>query len=124
MKHFIVPFIATSSLVLGCGASQPAPTQQMADVQSATRSATELGATSEPKAQLHLKLAEEQMAQAKRAMDKEDNANAERLLVRAKADAELAVALMHEHDAQQTAIKADDQSDSQRSTNANEGATP
>lgn len=124
MKNVIIPLIATSSLMLGCGASHPPPTQQMADVQSATRSASELGATSEPKAQLHLKLAEEQMGLAKTAMDKDDNERAERLLVRAKSDAELAIALMHEHDAKQTATKADEQSDSQRSTNASQGATP
>jgi hypothetical protein len=46
------------------------------------------------------------------------------LLLRAKSDAELAVALMHEHDAKETASKAGQQSDNQRSTNASQGATP
>ena len=124
MKCIIVPSIATLSLVLGCGASQPPPTQEMADVQAATRSAAELGAQSEPKAQLHLKLAEDQVAQAKRAMEDDDNARAERLLVRAKSDAELAVALMHERDARETSNRADEQSDSQRSTNDSDGVTP
>jgi hypothetical protein len=57
-------------------------------------------------------------------MAKEDNADAERLLVRAKSDAELAIALMHERDAIETASKADQQSDSQRSLNEIQGATP
>jgi hypothetical protein len=125
MRNFIVvPLIAASSVLLGCGASHPPPTQQMADVQSATRGASELGATGEPKAQLHLKLAEEQMAQAKNAMKDDDNEGATRLLVRAKSDAELAIALMHEHDAKQKATRAGHQSDSQRSTNERQGATP
>lgn len=122
MKTFIPPFIV-SLLALGCGASQLPPTQQMADVQSATRSATELGANTDPAAQLHLKLAEEQMAQAKNAMNKDDNAGAERLLVRAKSDAELAVALMREDEAKQAATKASDQAAIQLSTNASQGAT-
>ena len=124
MRNLIILSTATSALMLACGASHPAPTQQMADAQAATRSASELGAGAEPRAQLHLKLAEEQMAQAKSAMEKDDNESAERLLLRAKSDAELAVALMHEHDAKETASKADQQSDSQRSTNASQGATP
>lgn len=126
MKNLIIPFIATSSLMLGCGASAPPPTQQMADTQAAARSATELGAGAEPRAQLHLKLAEEQMSQAKSAMKDDENERAESLLLRAKADAELAVALMHEHDAKETSTKATEQSDSQRTTNEiqSEGATP
>jgi hypothetical protein len=124
MKTFITLSIATSSLMLGCGASSPPPTQQMADTQAATRSASELGAGAEPRAQLHLKLAEEQMQQAKAAMEDDENERAESLLLRAKSDAELAVALMHEHDAKETASKADQQSDNQRSTNASQGATP
>lgn len=124
MNNLIIPLIATSSLMLGCGASHPAPMQQMADVQAATRSASELGAGAEPKAQLHLKLAEEQMTQAKSAMEDDENERAEYLLLRAKSDAELAVALMHEHDAKQTAAKADQRFDNQRTTNEIQGATP
>jgi hypothetical protein len=126
MNKLITALIATSGLALGCGASQPPPTQQLADVQSATRAAEELGATREPQAQLHLKLAEEQMAKAKLAMDKEDNPRAESILARAKADAELAVALMHLENAKQTSAKADDQANSQTSLNAmqEQGATP
>lgn len=122
MKSVSILFLVIAALVPGCGASQPPPIQQMADVQSATRSATELGANTNPAAQLHLKLAEEQMAQAKNAMDKDDNDGAERLLVRANADAELAVALMREHEAKQTATKASEQSATQRFTNEDQGA--
>jgi hypothetical protein len=111
-------------LALGCGGGYPPPTQQMADVQSANRSATELGAQKNPRAELHLKLAEEQLDQARKAVAEEDHERAEGLLMRAKADAELAVALTREDSAKTQATKAVDQSDAQRSNNAQLGATP
>src|SRR6476660_3315625 len=115
--------VAALLLAVGCGAGQPPPpTQQVADVQSANRSATELGAQKNPKAQLHLKLAEEQLKQAKVAMADDDNESATSLLTRAKADAELAVALTREESAKDEATKAIDQSNAQRSTNAEQGA--
>ncbi len=122
MKTIILSAGATLLLGVGCAGTYPAPTQQMADVQSADRSATELGAQNNPRAQLHLKLAEEQIKLAKKAMDDDDNKRADGLLMRAKADAELAVALTREDNATMAAIKATDQSDAQRSTNAEQGA--
>jgi hypothetical protein len=122
MKILNFTIIATSLCAFGCAGSYPPPTQQMADVQAANRSANELGAQSTPRAQLHLKLAEEQMKQAKSAMDNDDNKRAESLLMRAKADAELALALTREETATTGADKAVDQSNAQRSTNAEQGA--
>lgn len=110
-------------LALGCAGNYPPPTQQMADVQSANRSATELGAQKNPRAELHLKLAEEQLEQARRAVADDDNERAESLLMRAKADAELAVALTRENSAKTQATKAVDQSDAQQSTHDQLGAT-
>jgi uncharacterized protein DUF4398 len=122
MKKIIGTTNAALLLALGCAGSYPPPTQQMADAESASRSANELGAQTNPKAQLHLKLAEEQMKLAKTAMDKDDNQRAEGLLMRAKADAELAVALTREENAKTEASKAIDQSNSQRSAIAEQGA--
>lgn len=113
---------ATLLLALGCAGQPPPSTQQVSDVQSANRSANELGAQNNPKAQLHLKLAEEQLQQAQTAMKEEDNARAEGLLMRAKADAELSIALARESDAKQEASKALDQSNAQRSANDHQGA--
>jgi len=117
--------ILTSTAVLaalGCAGTYPPPTQQLADVQSANRSAVELGAQSNPNAQLHLKLAQEQLGQAQAAVEKEDNERAEGLLMRAKADAELAIALTRETSASTEADKAIDQSNAQRSTHLEQGA--
>jgi hypothetical protein len=115
--------ISTTAVVLAIGcAGYPPPTQRMADVQSASRSANELGAQNHPNARLHAKLAEDQMKQAKVAMDNDDNEVADRLLVRAKADAELAIALTREEDARTAAGSAVDQSNAQRNTNLEQGA--
>ena len=86
---------ALVTMTAACG-SYPAPTQPLADAEAADRSATELGASSDPAAQLHLKLAEEQTASARKLMADGDNKKATALLQRAKADAELAVSLAKE----------------------------
>jgi hypothetical protein len=113
-----------AALVLGCGASYPAPAQHLADAQSAERSAAELGAANQPKAQLHLQLAHEQIVAANAAIRDGDNEGADRLLARARSDAELAIALTREEGAKVEAQKASTQSNNQRSTNASQGAKP
>ena len=122
MKRLIGTTIAILQLAFGCAGTQARPTQQIADVESADRTAIELGAQNNPKAQLHLKLAEEQLRQAKSAVEHDDNISANRLLMRAKADAELAVALTRGSTAEVEASKAVDQSNAQRSTNTEAGA--
>ena len=111
-------------LALGCATTYPAPTQQMADVQSANRSAVELGAQNNPQAQLHLKLAQEQLKQAQDAVRDEDNQSAERLLFRAKADAELAVALTRDASAQTRRGQAIGQTNAERTSYVQPGVTP
>lgn len=85
---------------LGC-ASHPAPTEQIASSLAAVRGAEEAGALQVPEAALHLKLAEEQIAQAQALMKDEENQRAEDRAIRAYQDAELAVALAHENEAKQ-----------------------
>ena len=79
--------------LVACGGSVPPPNDQLASSQSAIRAADEVGAGSDPQATLHLKLAREQLEKAKQQMQAEDNESATRLLQRAEADAELALAL-------------------------------
>jgi len=109
------------ALSVAC-ASFPAPTQHMADAESAHRSALELGAANQPAAKLHVKLAEEQMAQAKTLMNDGNNREADSLLIRSKADSELALALAREEGANTEAQKATDQSKSTAVTNTVQGA--
>jgi hypothetical protein len=114
---------AASALALGCGGSFPAPTQDLSAAQAAERSAIELGAASQPQAQLHLALAQEQMNKARAAMKDGDNERADGLLLRARSDAELAIALTRDQSAKTEAQKATVQSNAQKTTNLNQGAT-
>lgn len=124
MKRSILLRITTAAFVAGCGASYAAPAQHLADAQSAERSATELGAANQPKAQLHLQLAHEQIEAAKGAIRDGNNEGADRLLARARSDAELAIALTRAEGAKAGEQSAATQSNNQRSTNANQGAQP
>jgi hypothetical protein len=111
-----------ASLVLGCGGGMAAPTQRLANEQSAERSAVELGAPNLPQAQLHLQLAREQAVAANGAIRDGNNEMADRLLARATSDAELAIALTREENAKVAAQKASTQSNNQQITNANTNA--
>lgn len=94
--------------VAGCGGAPP-PTERMTASEAAVRGAREVGAPGVPAASLHLKLAEEQIAKAKTAMQEDRNEDAELLLMRAQADAELALALARETSARAEAQAALDQ---------------
>ncbi len=110
------------ALLLVACASFPVPTQRMADAESAHRSAIELGAGSQPAAELHVKLAEEQMAQAKAKISDGDNRMADSLLIRSKADSELALALAKEQGAKVDTQRAVDQTKATDATNSAQGA--
>jgi hypothetical protein len=110
------------ALLVGCAATFPPPTQHLADAESAQRSARELGAANLPTAQLHLKLADEQMVMAKKEMANGDNRAADLVLGRAKADSELALALARELNASVDVTRAVDTSNLTATTNAAQGA--
>jgi Domain of unknown function (DUF4398) len=122
--NLIRMWLPVCALVCGCGVSYAVPSQKLAEAQSAERSATELGAASEPNAQLHLQLAHEQIVAANAAIRDGDNERADRLLSRARSDAELAIALTREAKAKVDAQTALTQANDQRVTNANQGAQP
>lgn len=92
--------------VVACGSSLPPPSDRLASAEAASRSARELGAEREPKAALHLKLAQEQIDAAKKLMTEGDNRRADLVLQRAGADAELSVMLAKENNARGEADKA------------------
>ncbi len=98
--------IAVALLLVACGSSLPPPSDRLASAEAAARSARELGADREPKAQLHLKLASEQIDQAKKLMADGDNKRADLVLQRANSDAELAVMLAKETTAKAAAEEA------------------
>jgi len=90
-------------------ASSPPPHEREASSAAAIRAANEVGASQVPQAALHLKLAQEQLERARAQMKNGDNEEAAYTLLRAQADAELALAIAREdktrNDAQQVMDK-------------------
>ena len=119
MKKSFISIVGVSMLACGCAASFPVPAQKLADAESASRSARELGAEKKTAAQLNLKLADEEIEAAKVQMKAGDNRRADFILLRAKADAELALALAREHDAKVETVKAVDTSNAKQNATSN-----
>ena len=94
--------LAILPLLAAC-ASAPLPADRMASAESAVRAAKEVGSDQVPKAQLMVKLAEDQIERAKKLADEGDTEEATSLLTRATADAELALALAREEQARASA---------------------
>ncbi len=123
MSKRSILLLAAMPLAWACAKSWPEPKQPMADAESAARSAREVGADAQPAAKLKVNLADEQIAEAKASIAKGDNERATYLLVRARADAELALALAHEQNALNDKQKAIEQSNLTLEANT-PGATP
>jgi len=87
---FAVAALATA-IAAGC-ASAPLRTEAST---SGIRAAEEVGAAEVPRASLHLQLAKEELEHAKGLNTKGEEEMAASMLMRAEADAELAVALSH-----------------------------
>jgi hypothetical protein len=89
--------IATGISLLGLGcASSPVPADQMASAEASLRAAQELGAQRVPRAELHMRLAREQVVTARKLSADGENERAALVLTRARADAELAIAIVRE----------------------------
>jgi hypothetical protein len=107
MRH-VLGFVLSAVFVVGCG-SYPAPTERVASAEAGIRGAQEVGANSVPQAALSVKLAQEEVQKAKQLMQDGDNRRAELILMRAQADAELALAQAREAQAKTEAQHAVDQ---------------
>lgn len=94
MKHVNITMVAAgallAALITGC-ASSPAVDREAST--SAIRAAEEVGASKVPAASLYLQLAKEGLEHASGLAAKGEKEQAESMLTRAQADAELAVAL-------------------------------
>jgi hypothetical protein len=91
--------LLTSTVVVcsACAGVAP-PTERLTEAEAAIRGALEVEAGTIPRAQLHVKLAQEQVEKAKRYIQDEQNERADMAVRRAQADAELAIALAREHE--------------------------
>lgn len=99
MKHLsgikiksLIMAVAATAIIGGC-ASAPLRTEAS---NSGIRSAEEAGAAQVPQASLHLQLAKDGQEKAKALFGKGEKEQAESMLRRAEADADLAVVLSHE----------------------------
>ena len=101
--------LTITAFATACGASYPVPNDRIASSEAAVRAAQEVGAPNEPKAALHLKLAQEDIAQSKALIASGDNHRADTLLTRAQSEAELALSLAREASAKAEAQQAIDQ---------------
>lgn len=91
--------------VLACGGAA-IPQERLTSAEAAVRAAEVGGAPDNPKAALHLKYARDQIAEAKRLIEEDENEVAATLLERAEVDAELALALARVENARAEAAAA------------------
>lgn len=85
--------VVVGTSVVGCASAPPLRTEAST---SGIRAAEEVGASNVPRAKLHLQLAKEELERAKKFDVDGDKEQGASMLLRAQADAELAVALSHE----------------------------
>ena len=99
MRHVLL-FVGCAALVVGCG-SYPKPTDAAFEGRSHDSRRARSGRRRVPAAALSVKLAQEEVQKAKQLMEDGDNKRAELILMRAQADAELALAQAREHAGQE-----------------------
>jgi Domain of unknown function (DUF4398) len=98
----------TAVSAVACGGAA-VPQESLTAAQAAVKGAEVGGAKEDPQAQLHLKLAGEQIDKAKKLIEDGDNEEAARVIDRAQADADLALALAEQAKARKEAKEADEQ---------------
>jgi hypothetical protein len=101
--------ITIVALVLTGCASYAVPIDRMARAEAAARSARDTGANAIPRGQLHLRLADEGIAEARALISDGRNERADFVLIRAQSDAELALAEAREEEARTEARKTLDE---------------
>jgi hypothetical protein len=105
IKHPIVVFVAAGLFSVACGGAA-IPQEKLTAAEAAVRAAEVGGAPDNPKAALHLKYARDQIVEAKKYIEEEENEVAAVLLDRAEVDAELALALARVENARAEAAAA------------------
>jgi hypothetical protein len=100
------PLMFALPLALAACGGTAAPPSSLASTQAAIRSAREVGAEQNPVAALHLQYAREGFAQAEQLSRDGEGERAQRVLQRAQADAELAMALSRRAAARDAATQA------------------
>ena len=91
LKSLVLTSLA-AAFVVGCGGAAM-PLDKLTDAKATARAAQEAGAEHTPQAALHLKMANDELASAQKAINDNDGDRAQLLLNQAQSDADLAVAL-------------------------------
>ena len=91
----LVVALAAACFAAACGSSA-VPAERLTNTKAAIRAAEEMEARKTPRAALHLKLANDQVAKAERLIDDGENDRAKLYLDQAQADADLALGLAKE----------------------------
>lgn len=100
-----IAVILSAVAFVACGGGSMPPAK-VADTQSSISAATAVGADNNPQAALHLKMARDQLQQARALIDDGKNSEAKLVLERANADAEVALMLTREAQASAETKKA------------------
>jgi len=112
------PIVVGAGLLvaIGCGGSATSVTPRTANKTAETTAAIAAAETAvtkdQPQASLYLKLAKDQLREAKQLMQEDETDKAQLVLERAEADAELALMLARESDAKRKAERARQQVES------------
>ena len=103
-RFIVVAFVAGAACAIA-----PIPADRLAATEASYRGAQEAGADSVPQAKLHLKFASDGIVEGRRLISAQNNDEAVHVLDRARADAELAVGLTREAQAEWEAQQAGEQ---------------
>jgi hypothetical protein len=95
MKKLALTVALACTASIGC-ASRPLPTARVGSAEAAVRAAREVGADGVPVAAMHLRVAQDELARGHALVHDGEYEQAEWMLVRSEADAELALALARE----------------------------
>ena len=101
MNRTVWTLVIGAAIAASACAGSPKPMSKMVDAQAALRAADEVGADKVPQGQLRMQLAREELQRADRLLKDGENERAAGALERAKADAEVAIALTRQAEAQQ-----------------------
>jgi hypothetical protein len=106
-KRVLAPVILSMACFLcACGGGYPEPRDQLTASEAALRAAEVGGAQNSPQSALHLKRAREQIEAGRGLIQEGENERAEWVLRRARADADLALALAIEDTQRRKAAEA------------------
>lgn len=92
LKSLLTVTSLAAAFAGACG-SAAMPLDKLTDAKSTVRAAQEAGAANTPQAELHLKMANDELASAQKAINDNDGARAQLLLNQAQSDADLSLAL-------------------------------